>query len=220
MRPIFTLGETLPDPKPRPYEIQARHRFSPKEEDFDRIKRHNRLNYSSSYEFRKIIDEFAWVDLVNSDPTNLRNFIKNHLLRSEFSWPWLDFSILEFDKRGNRPNSWKNRGIEEQKICPAEVAFRAWLNEIYVLTRAISDMRNFRSVLSFNPDALFMARIEWPEPSVFEQDLCDKRNATLMQAIRDDNLDLYLGAYPLEPCIVAMVTKRNQHTFKTPIKHV
>ncbi|GBR45039.1 hypothetical protein [Neokomagataea thailandica] len=72
MTKLFNVGASLPEPKPRPYEIEERHRFSPDESDFDRIKNHPRLMFSCDPEYQKMIDEAVWLNLMDGSPMYLK----------------------------------------------------------------------------------------------------------------------------------------------------
>ncbi|WP_139064444.1 hypothetical protein [Gluconobacter morbifer] len=205
---FFNLGASLSNPKPRPYKIEDRHKFSPDEADFDRVKNHSYLKFICLPDYQSRIDEVAWLDIMSGDPKYLRDFVRNYLFLSEFRWPWMENVVADFDNKGGRPKLWKSYGVDKQVQVPVDVFFQAWVGQATMMTRAISDMRNFRSILEFDPNARFIARLACDDASPMEQELCRKRNDRLTQAIIEDDLDGYLSGYPLDYCTVDYFSER------------
>lgn len=205
---LFNLGASLSNPKPRPYKLEDRHQFSPKEADFNRVKNHSQLRFICLPDYQNSIDEVVWLDIMSGDPKYLQYFVRDHLFSSEFRWPWMENVVADFDNKGERPKLWKSYGVDKQVQVPVDVFFRAWVGQATMMTRAISDMRNFRSILEFDPNARFIARLPCDGASLMEQELCHERNERLMQAVIEDDLDGYLSGYPLDYCTVDYFSER------------
>lgn len=205
---LFNLGASLPEPKPRPYKLEERHKFSPHEAEFDRAKGHSILKFGCLPEWQSRIDEVAWLHIMSGDPKYLRDFVRKDLSSSGFVWPWMENIVAGFDNTGERPKLWKFEGIDKKVKIPIDVFFRAWAGQINIMICAISDMRGFRSILNFDPGARFIARLTCDGASVMEQELCRERNERLMQAVTADDLDGYLSGYPLDYCTVDYFSER------------
>lgn len=205
---LFNLGASLSNPKPLPYKLEDRHQFSPDEADFDRVKNHSQLRFICLPGYQNRIDEVAWLDIMSGDPKYLRDFVRNHLFLSEFRWPWMENVVADFDNKGERPKLWKSYGVDKQVQVPVDIFFRAWVGQATMMIRAISDMRNFRSILEFDSNARFIARLTCDGASLMEQELCHERNERLMQAVIEDDLDGYLSGYPLDCCTVDYFSER------------
>lgn len=204
----FSLGDLLTNPKPRPFQTEDRHKFSPQEEDFDRISSHNQLDFECNEEYRHSIAEIVWIDLISGDPKYYRKFLKENLDKCGFSWPWLSEVLRDFDCLGSRPNLWDERERVIGQPIPLEREFSWWVGHAHVLTRSIADMRSNRNLLQINPEYSFFFRFSEQGASEMELTRLNMRNTTLMRAIMNDDLEDYLSTYPNDHSVLDFTSKR------------
>jgi len=202
----YTSGETLRAPRVRDFEIEPRHVFSSTEIYFDRIIANSRLSFCSLPEYRAMIDNVAWQNAVSGSSEFVRRFNKMHVMRSGFSWPWLEECHAMFAKDGVFPRYWAIKQ-QDTPLSPA-TSFAEWSRCVEHLTYVSREIDNMREALEVMPHWIVSVRSAYPDCPI-HTDSALRLSSHAHAAILADDLEALLPSFPADGPIVEVGSERS-----------
>lgn len=195
-------------PRPRPFELTDRHRFSPSEENFNQALSNWRAKYRCNPELYDEIELVAWLSVFDGNPTYARKFAREKLIESDFVWIWLDEYHRSLKETEDRPITWETDWNIRDSI-PAETMWFGWIACVEQLSNSYKKIPKEQQSLKIFPEWKFVARPNHAKDCSFTKMSCEVRNKTLTDDLKSGHYETYHPAFPLDPSSVWLSTPKD-----------
>lgn len=191
-----------------PREPEDRHQFSLSQEVFDYVATDNRLIFECEDKFREQIEEVVWFTAWDGNKEYMKNFIKEHLPMSSFRWPYLELLSQSFNWSGIFPVSWLKCVYTKDMRIEISKKFQIYCLMHIGLAGRYRDFLTYRSLISFDPERWFHARVGDNYDCIISQNMCAEINKTLTRDIYDNNPETCLTMLPYCNIIIEDCSRR------------